>query len=92
MDNGDALQVIKRYESGNYASNDTCMKHYVAALVESKRLYQTNLSQVLNKNKSGGGRSGGGKSGGGFGDFYEDKGSDDQPLIVALQVRRLWPV
>lgn len=41
------LDAIKRFESGQYASNDACVKSYIAALVAAKRLNQTNLNKIF---------------------------------------------
>eukprot|EP00039_Didymoeca_costata_P028677 m.21932 g.21932 ORF g.21932 m.21932 type:complete len:711 (+) comp7286_c0_seq1:152-2284(+) len=85
-------EVVRRFESAAYASNDTCVKTYVKALIESKRMTQTNLSYVLKKEfermqrGSLGSPAGMGMGmGGGFGDRREFSGSEDTPLVVTMQ-------
>eukprot|EP00054_Salpingoeca_dolichothecata_P019610 m.122185 g.122185 ORF g.122185 m.122185 type:complete len:808 (-) comp23315_c0_seq2:81-2504(-) len=41
------FEVVKRYESQQYASNDECTKLYLEALVFTKRIRQTNLKKIL---------------------------------------------
>ena len=89
----DPHEVVKRFESGRFASNDTCLKHYVAALVHSKRLQQTNLTYILGKEMSKnsrfqqmGGSSGGSSSSfSGGGAMQIGGGTNDSPLVVTMQ-------
>ena len=96
------MEVVKRFESGRFASNDACLKHYVAALVHSKRLQQTNLTYVLGKelsksskfqNMSGssgsssfGGMGGGGGGGGGMGQGFGGAGGGSGTMDSPLVV------
>eukprot|EP00041_Stephanoeca_diplocostata_P007113 m.98077 g.98077 ORF g.98077 m.98077 type:complete len:710 (+) comp16738_c0_seq2:201-2330(+) len=45
--------ALRRYESGEYAANEACTKHYIRALVNADRLNQTNLSTILPGGRDG---------------------------------------
>ncbi|EDQ90631.1 uncharacterized protein MONBRDRAFT_24212, partial [Monosiga brevicollis MX1] len=42
-------EAIRRFTSQRYASDDACIKHYIAALVNAGRLESTDLTPILAK-------------------------------------------
>jgi hypothetical protein len=43
----DPVEVVRRYESGHFASNDACFKEYMKALVSTNKIEKTDLNRVF---------------------------------------------